>query len=330
MLIFNFDKSRLNIWVYKSCLPARKFEEYMADNNPPAVRINKGNMLLLASLTMGLVVFVIIIGLGFYIILSEQKQAQIQCDDIAIDLAKSLNAQNRIGQMNDTIEHTRELIYISRANLNMANDSMPAYANLADLLLTESVAASSMVEKERRNQIDLAVNNCRETVKKLRHTRTEAGNWLMPWFIENQLYINNVQLVTSNNLSNITSPAIIKDLYKFDLEKHYIEKNSKLYCGNINARLPPPDLKLDFYFSTLPACIENTISPVRLANQDDFVTSALIFDDKDEKKFNKPEQLPEGVRVLGNMIIHTDNKKGRFNIAASSTATAPGSTSKLP
>lgn len=287
-------------------------------------------MLLLASLAIGLVVFVIIIGLGFYIILSEQKRAQTQCDDIAIDLAKSLNAQNRIGQMNDTVEHTRELIYLSRQSLSIANNSMPVYANLADLLVNESVEASSMVEKERLNQIDLAVSNCRETVKKLRHARTEAGNWLMPWFIENQLYINNVQLVASNNLSNITSPAVIKDLYKFDLEKNYIEKNSKLYYGNINAKLPPPDLKLNFYFSTLPACIENTISPVRLANQDDFVATALIFDDKDEKKCNKPEQLPEGVRVLGNMIIRTDNKEGRFNISASSTATAQGSTTKIP
>ncbi len=302
----------------------------MADNKVVTDRINKGNMLLLASLGVGLVILVIAVGLGFFIILSEQKLAQTQCDDLAIDLAKSINAQNRIGQMNETVEHTRELVYLSRQNLNTANDSMPTYTSLAELLLNESIEAAIIVEKERCNQIDLAVSNCRETIKQLRLARTNTGSRLLPWFIEDQLYINTVQFVASNSLSNITSPAVIKDLYKFDLEKHYIEKNSKLYCGNINAKLPSPDSKLNFYFSTLPACIENTISPVRLANQDDFISTAVIFDDKDERKFTKPEQLPEGVRISGNMIIRTNNKGDNLNIAASSTATAPGSTTKLP
>ncbi len=213
-----------------------------------------GNMLLVALLSFGLMALGLFVVLAFYLILSEQKRGQAQCDDIALDLTKSLNEGNRIGQMNETVEHARELVYLSRQDLiNAYNASIPDCLELADLLLNESIESSKAVEKERKNQIDIAVNNCRERAIALYDSRTTTGIRLLPWFIEDQFCLQKTRFATANDLSNVSGPQAIKELHKFDLEKNYIEKISNLYYGNINAKLPPPDAQLAFYLSALPA-----------------------------------------------------------------------------
>jgi len=264
-------------------------------------------------------------GFGFYFILSDQKRGQEQCEGIALNLAKYLNAQNQIGQMNTMVEHCRELVYLSRqAVLAAADSTTPAYSILANQLLEEAKESSLLVDKERHNQIDIAVANCRDSILTLCKAKTNSGYQILPWFFEDKLSIHQVWLGSiKGNLSNIGDAPVIKDLHKFDLEHHYLEKVSNLYYGNINAKLPEPDAKLPFYLSALPARVENTDSPERLANSQAFMSAASIFDDQ-SPDFSKPEQLPEAVQVAGSIRIITDSKGSALDIRSSSTANAPG------
>jgi len=289
------------------------------------MRAPKGNMIFLSCLALGLVVLMLVVGFGFYLILSDQKRGQAQCEEIGINLVKLLNGQDQIGQMNTIVEHSRELVYLSRqAVLAASGSNVPAYATLADNLLTEATDSSLLVEKERRNQIDIAVANCRDNVTTLYKAKDQSGYRILPWFFEDQLSIQQVQLGSINgNISNIGGSPAIKDLHKFDLEHHYLETAGNLYYGNIDAKLPEPDAKLHFYLSALPARVENTTSPARLANLEAFTPTALIFDDA-SPDFSKPIQLPEAVQVTGSMHIVTDNKGSKLDIPASSVATAPG------
>jgi hypothetical protein len=289
------------------------------------IRTPKANMIILSCLAIGLIVLALLVGFGFYLILSDQKRGQAQCDEIALNLAISLNADDRIGQMNTIVEHSRELVYLSRqASLAAPDLNVPACTMLADQLLAEATDSSLLVDNERRNQIDLATAGCRKNVTMLCKGRTKSGYWVLPWFFEDKLNVKQLEFGSiAGNLSNITGPPGIKDLRKFDLDHHYMDAASGLYCSNINAKLPEPDAKLPFYLSALPARVENTDSPSRLANQEAFVPMTLIFDGH-SPNFNKPEQLPEAVHVVGNMLIVTNNHRGTLDIPASSVATAPG------
>ncbi len=85
--------------------------------------------------------------------------------------------------------------------------------------------------------------------------------------------------------------------------------------------------------------MENTASPARLANLDEFTSTALVFDSEDRLHFTKPEQLPEAVLASGNMFIITgdgprssktaengknDRKQDKLFISAGSAAVVPG------
>jgi hypothetical protein len=281
-------------------------------------------MIILSFLALGLVVSILLVGLAFYLILSDQKRGQAQCDEAALNFAKALNGQDHIGQMNTIVEHSRELVYLSRQASSAAYASgTPAYTALSDKLVAVAREGAQIVEQERCNLIDITVRDCRKKIAASHKAGMESGIWILPWFIENRLRIQQVQFGWIDNLSSVGSSSVIDDLHQFDLAKRYVDKTSNLYYANINAKLPEPDDGLSFCFSALPARVENTDSPERLASSETFTPTALVFDYQ-SPNFTKPKQLPEAVQVVGTMHITTDIKKGRLNLQSSSIAVAPG------
>lgn len=291
-------------------------------------RSAKANMLLFSILAVGFTIILLFICVAFYVIFFDQSRGQAQSDEMTLNMAEALNIDDRIGQMNTIVEHSRQLVYLSRQSSTLAasSDSTVAYVPLADQLLAEAKEGANLVNKERLNQIDIDITNCRNYASSTRKSKTAQGAKLLTWFIEDRLNISQIEFGSVENiLSNVESPIPITELYKFDLAKHYVENRSNLYYGNINAALPPPDDKLPFCLSALPATVENTCSPARLINSRVFVPAALIFD-KDLPSLVKPAQLPGAVRVNGKMIIKTDTKGAKLEIGISSAASAPGAT----
>jgi len=291
-----------------------------------ATHTTKANMMALTALAIAFLIVILLIGLGIYLIFFDQKRGQAQCDEIALNLAESLNADNRIGQMNTIVEHSRELVYLSRQTFLAALDSpKPVYMPLAEQLLTEATYGTTLVEQERQNQIGIAVAICRDYALKRTKNKHTSGTQVWPWLFDNQLTIHQIEFGSiENNLSNVESPIVIKDLHKLDIDNKYIETASNLFYGNINAKLPRPDDAIPFNLSILPAQVENTNSPARLMNPEVFIPSALIYDPT-QSSFKKPVQLPSAVHVTGSMGIVTNNAdKAKLEIEIGSVGTAPG------
>ncbi len=64
-------------------------------------------------LTMGLIVAVGLLGITFNTFLFQCTRSQYEVDALGVTLASSMNAGDRIGQMNELLESSRELIHLS-------------------------------------------------------------------------------------------------------------------------------------------------------------------------------------------------------------------------
>lgn len=268
--------------------------------------------------------FTILVGLGFYLIISHQQRGQAASDQLSMSLAKSLNAGDRVGQLNAVIEHSRELVYLSRENTNLANDlGVRAYQTLAAQLLNEARESANIVDKERDNQIKLAVTESQKAIKEARQGEDKnSGIYILPWVLETRPQINQVRLgYIKDTLSSVESPSVLDALQKNDLKKQYIEPTSKLFRGNIDAKLPIPDDDLPFHFSSLPAEVKHIDSPPRMVNATVFVPTATIFDRDKPTTVQKPPELPSAAQVEGSIGVKT-GEKTELNLKVVSSATA--------
>jgi hypothetical protein len=287
------------------------------------LRSDNGNMLSMVALLLGLVCFACLTSFGFYMLLSQQKNGQSGTDQYALTSANTLNAGDRIGQMNNVIERCRELVYVSRVNNDKAQLPMnKLYQALSAQLLDESRENAKLVEEERKNQIKLCVKNLQASIIATKKVAPTGKRLSLPMFesaypqieIMRLGYIIGVQ-------SNVENLLVIPDLREFDVEKKYIQKGSNLYLGNINAKLPGPDDDLDFKLSALPADVKKTISPSRLTATDVFVTTATIFA-KDKPLDAKLDQLPGAIQLQEQMDV--SNRQANSELKLTSTATASG------
>jgi len=288
-----------------------------------SLRSNSGNMLSMVALLLGLFCFACLTSFGFYMLLSQQKNGQSGTDQYALTSANTLNAGDRIGQMNNVIERCRELVYVSRVNNDKAQIPMnKLYQALSAQLLDESRDNAKLVEEERKNQLKLCVKNLQASIIDTKKVAPTGKRLSLPWFesaypqieIMRLGYIKGVQ-------SNVENLLVIPDLRDFDVDKKYIQKGSNLYLGNINAKLPGPDDDLDFKLSALPADVKKTISPSRLTAIDVFVPTATIFD-QDKPVEAKMDQLPGAVQLQEQMDV--SNRQANSELKITSTATASG------
>jgi hypothetical protein len=288
--------------------------------------------MLLTTLSGLLVALMVLVFIGIYLILSHQKRGQSQCDEMSLTLSKLLNSHDRMGQMNSVVERSRELVYLSRqSNESAADLGVPAYEALAYQFLEESRDSARLVDKERQNQINYAVSECRRYI--VQQNQEAAGKpqgiFILPWFFEARPEITQVKFGSiKDTLSSTESPKVLADLHKFDMAQDFVERTSNLYRGNINAKLPSPDDDLSFHFSTLPAEVKSADSPARLietpprlVNPDVFSTTALVFDRDFPTLFQRPSELPGAVQVLSEIGINTDkNTKLKLQIVSGATA----------
>ncbi|MDR3616974.1 MAG: hypothetical protein P4L53_25675 [Candidatus Obscuribacterales bacterium] len=287
------------------------------------LRSHNGNMLSMVALLLGLVCFACLTSFGFYMLLSQQKNGQSGTDQYALTSASTLNAGDRIGQMNNVIERCRELVYVSRVNNDKAQLPMnKLYQALSAQLLDESRENAKLVEEERKNQIKLCVKNLQATIVATKKVAPTGKRLSLPMFESAYPQIEIVRLGYIKGVqSNVENLLVIPDLREFDVEKKYIQKGSNLYLGNINAKLPGPDDDLDFKLSALPADVKKTISPSRLTAPDVFVTTATIFA-QDKPLDAKMDQLPGAIQLQEQMDV--SNRQATSELKLTSTATASG------
>lgn len=301
-------------------------------------RRSSGNMLMMVALVGFIVIVILMVGFVIAMVVLSQKRAQNEGEELALSLATTLNKDDYIGQMNNMVEFSRELVFTSRQQYDEAVADYPRLRPLAMQLMDESRTGAKLVEAERQQLVKLSLKKLREQVldsndRKASGVDKSSAGFRMPWVTTHapsvsQLtagYIDGVQ-------SNASAPDGVPELKQLDIQGKFLSPKGNLYIGNINAKLPSPDDDLIFKLSSLPAAVKGTTSSTRLAAANVFKPFAVLIE-AGEPTDKGCDQLPSAVNVDLMMKVTADaSKKGPMEnqVKVNVTSAAAGAGLLLP
>jgi hypothetical protein len=259
-------------------------------------------MLAIVALTMAVIIGVSVIGFIFNSFLFQRNRSQYQVDALAVQLAGKINDGDRVGQINELEECSRELVYVSRQDLDScAEDELEFLSPLCQQLLDEAHEGQQLVENERQNQTGIILNDIRQITNHYNDIAAKANGFTLPWIQTREPEIYRIDVGSIVNIeSNVRSLPALSDLADFDRRQKYIAGASNLFHGNIIARLPDLDSDLKFKFSGLPAYVSGTCSPPRNTNAEVFRRTATIFANGRTEPSNL-EQIPNALQIFCTM-----------------------------
>lgn len=286
-------------------------------------------MLTLVALVTVVILAVGLIGILFSTVLSQHSRSQYEVDSLSLSLAKTINAGDRVAQMNQLVARSRELVYTTRQNtIECDQQGLAHLAPLCDQLMNEAYSSQAIVEYERNNQIQIVSKDIVNAAQKYNLSRNTENNSFMPWLKTFEPEVLRVDLGRIDNVqSNVKSLLAIPELADYDRRSGFVDEKSNLYKSNVNARLPSPDDDLTFKFSSLPALIDNTCAPPRIANSDVFKSYGTAIAGS-RNVMTRIDQIPQAVTVFTKMDVAFDPEaEDRHSISVSSTGVTGGAVS---
>ena len=278
-------------------------------------RRNNGSMIILVSFLLAVVCVLILIALSFAGLVFQQNRLRTSADEISLAGARALNKKNRIGQMNDMIARCRQLVHSSRNQYDKAVSDHPNLSQLAYRQLLEARDGAALLETQRVYLKTLAANEAKVAVINKYNSLKSTYQITLPWmkvsnFKLQHRYLGKLKDVESNveELKNLSS------LESHDQSASYVstDPGMKLYKDGINAKLPSPDSSLAFKLSSLPAPVEDTVAPARVALADYFLNVT-------------PDEIPSAVQILVTVDVSTGLGAAAKNVmAARGTASTTG------
>jgi len=229
-------------------------------------RNTDGNMMLLSVLGFGLLILFITIGTSFSMVLFVQNQVQRLADQVALTGACQLNDGNRLGQMNNLIGRSRQLVYASRQNTYLAVKASSDLQQLSQQFLDEDRQNAVALDQERGRLQALAVKEATQSINYAFSQQSALYTMVLPWLVVRPPTLTKMTFgyITAID-SNVAAMNGIPDLADYDRSKKYIQKASQLYASNTDDKLPEDDGDLHFYISSLAAPVNDNIAPSRLA-----------------------------------------------------------------
>lgn len=292
-------------------------------------RQSSGKMLILVALVVVLISFFFIVGILFMTLLSQHSRSQYNVDALALNLAKILNEHDRVGQMNQMVARNRELVYTTRQDMIMCEQQGLGHLEpLQQQLLDEAYYAHDEIESERLHQIDLVSKELMKATRDYNNHRNGNSISIFPWLRTFEPEIARVDVGCIKNVqSNVRDNAVIEELLEFDSQKNYVEPGSSLFRANVNAKLPEPDEKLDYKFSALPALVENTTAPPRVANLEMFEQYPIVIREKNQPS-RANDRMPHAVKLFTSMDVALDaDDLSRHSVNVNSIGVAGGAIS---
>jgi hypothetical protein len=286
-------------------------------------RKSKGNMIFLVSLVIGIILIVALLGIGFNYLLFMRAQSQYKADSLALSLATSLNMNDRIGEINQLQEASRELIFVSRQHSSEGYQQKNAeLSSLCDRLLDDARSGHILVEGERQNQILATTIEIQNSVLEYNRERKKDSIFSCMGL---KIFAPEILRVDIGRIAKVNSNVRVLDglpeLTAIDRFNLYFDKTSKLYRSDINAKLPESDSDLDFNFSSLPPAIGLVGSAARNTNEHVFVRYATIFaDGKNTREL--PKQIPSALQVyfaMDSIVPWDQSTKIPISIVATGT-----------
>jgi hypothetical protein len=222
-------------------------------------------MLILVSVSMGLLCLGLTVGMSFGGLYFAQALLQNQANDLALTAAVALNASDREGQMNNMISRCRGLVYESRNEDNDASDrNYTDMQPLADMLLDESRQSAKDLDTERTKLQQLGQAEATAKVNAQFQQISKMNELILPWIQCKKPKLEGITFGQVNDVqSNVTALSDFNDLTPDD--ENYIRPQSNRYYANINAKLPGQDADLNFHLSSLQPPVKNETAPARIA-----------------------------------------------------------------
>lgn len=185
-------------------------------------------MLSMTFLAVGILLFICLLAFGGYMILSEHNKGQGEADKTVLDVARILNDKDRIGKVNNIVARNRELVFLSRqSTVQASNKSMEHWAPLANYLLDEARASQTLVENERKSQIELSKKSVRDFVEQFNLRTTGKPSLKLPGWQSAHGDIVSATLGTVKNIqSNVKNTNVFPDLREFDEHEKYFQKEA--------------------------------------------------------------------------------------------------------
>ncbi|MBX9669658.1 MAG: hypothetical protein K2X93_18690 [Candidatus Obscuribacterales bacterium] len=264
-------------------------------------------MTVLVALVLVLISAIFIVGLIFVTLFSQHSRSQYLVDGLALSMAKSINSGDRVAQMNQLVARNRELVYMYRENYKECErQGLSHLAPLCDQLMDEAYSANSLVEHERKNQIGIISNEVRQMAHEYEKHRSSENNSWLPYMGTFEPKVMRIDVGCIRDVeSNVQSLTTFPELAEFERGQGFVQARSNLFKSNINVRLPAPDERLRFTFAALPAYIDATCSPPRVANPEVFKPfTSIMLGGKNIN--NIQEFIPPAVHISADMEVALD------------------------
>lgn len=232
-------------------------------------RNSSGSILVLVGVSMTLLAIGVLAAASFAGVFFAHNRLQTASDEIALTGARKLNEFNRLGQMNELIARSRQLVY-STSKQNEAIKSErndPLLEKFAQQLNTEVLDSAASLEKERHDLSALAQLEARQEMQAKFRQLKDSYQMRLPWISVEAPSIVSMNTGKIEGLeSNAMEIAGITELSEQDKKSNYVIKGKQisLYRAESDASLPIPNTP-HFRFSPLPAAVANNLAPARTA-----------------------------------------------------------------
>ena len=293
-----------------------------------AGRKSTGNMLSLVVLTIGAIIALVLLGLLFNTFLFQCSRAQYKVDALAINLASKINSGDRVGQMNDMVEASRELVFVCDENMQRCqSQELEVLTPLCTQLLEEARRGQGLVDDERKHQIQVIVTELTDEATKYNRSANAIDGLAMLGLKAREPLITRIDVGYVRQMeSNVHDLRMLPELSKADAEKGNTAPRSKLFRSNNNARLPGLQHDLAFKFSPLSASIKGVYAPARNANLQVFVPTGTVMKNGTGQPYS-PEYAPSAVSITCSMDAAMENNQAATKVDLNAVGITAGAVS---
>jgi hypothetical protein len=251
-----------------------------------SARNQKGNMLVLGCFALTFSALLIVIGYSFAGMVFVQNHLKNSAEEIALSGAIKLNELDNVGQMDNMLARNRQLVYAQQVNNDTAQASGTQYVqNLASDLLDESKQSASIMEAERVKLKPIVESDAASAMNDKFEEVANTYMMNLPWLkIERPVMTLTSLGKISGVQSSVVEFPVQTDLVSNDRSQKLVQINKdglNIYLESTNHKLPAPNDGLPYKLSSLPAPVNNQVSPARVVPdqdlaqvQGDYFTSA--------------------------------------------------------
>lgn len=230
-------------------------------------RRQSGNMLILGSVVMAVVGLGLLIGYSYGGLIFTHNRLQGSADEIALAGARKLNENDRVGQMNNMIARSRQLVIESQINLDKVQSDYPQLQAIAEEQLEEAKDCASELDQQRSYLANLATTESLVAMEKKFDQIKGSYPMSLPWMKVGSPHLDKMRLGYLENIeSNVEQLHNIKELEDHDQAMGFVKSGGKLklYKQGVSKTLPAPNDSIQFYLSSLAAPVDKTVSPAHI------------------------------------------------------------------